>query len=120
MATTNPDNALLRQYVELQQRWESQQQPQQQAMGTGLLGGAIGGQLGQRIATNGTDTVQQYDTITTTTDDYSPAYLPTPWKQGTRDYGVVNFYRINEARNDKMSSEPLDELRIKVAKWLYN
>jgi len=118
MATTNPDNALLRQYVELQQRWESQQQPQQQATGTGLLGGAIGGMFA-----NGTNLAQQYDP-TTTVVDY-PQYLQPMSYSGGFDASLskrtIKFNRINEVveiAEGRKVSEPLDELRIKVAKWL--
>lgn len=52
--------------------------------------------------------------------NYFPWQLESDWKQGSRDYGAFNFYRVNEQCNTNMIMEPLDELRIKVAKWLYN
>lgn len=43
--------------------------------------------------------------------DFPPAVI-NPIKK------IIKFFRINEAVHEGMELEPLDELRIKVAKWL--
>lgn len=70
---------------------------------------ALGGQLGSAMGETG---------ITTTgTEFYSPQFK-------NPDRRTIKFHRINQKvelpEGAISETEPLDELRIKVAKWLYN
>jgi len=91
--------ALLGQYAQRQA---------QQASRASALGGILGG--------TSTDTAD----IEQSLQQYVPLYpspLPTP------RHRLIKFFRINEKvelSEGEMIKEPLDELRIKVAKWLNN
>ena len=130
MPTTVVPNELLLQYQELQQqRYTSlyqqlaQHPPMAQSLyqriGAGMLGSALGG-YGTGSST-GTQGWQQAYQLPLTQMAY-----PTP--MGKSNYRqTIRFNRINEVveingenLEDERFSEPLDELRIKVATWLYN
>ena len=100
-------------YLKLQQQAYAPIATQQGLMGGLLgLGNALGGWSGANYAS--TQYYQQYATQS----------IPNP---SFGNYGILEFHRINRKvsiseRNivDGRFEEPLDELRIKVSRWLDN
>ena len=72
---------------------------------------------------NGVDPLQYWRGGITTDDVETTQFQPVKFgKQSSRS--TIKFHRINEvielAEGAQQYMEPLDELRMKVAKWLYN
>jgi len=108
------DKELLRYYQTLAQQ-QIQAPPLAQSpyqgIGIGMLGSALGG---------------WGNAATSTTQDWQQAYQQPvlPVSMGKQHYRqTIKFNRINEVvemRECDNFVEPLDELRVKVATWLYN
>lgn len=119
---------LLAQHQDAMIRQQSQQQAQQQAgLGLGVLGG-IGQALSGGAAFNGTSTTPfpQADIKDFFESQRIRKPMTAPFNpRRSHNSRMTKFYRINEEvsmgemdRADKF--DPVDELRIKVANWLYN
>ena len=93
---------------QLQQLYTQLQQAQQR----GLLS-ALGG-VGSAL----------WSTRSTQPEPYSNQFQPQPYSvfKVPDKHRMIKFFRVNEKVEvpEGAVNEPLDELRIKVAKWLYN
>ena len=101
---------------QLAQRQLAQRQlvPYSLQMQSGTQGGMLGSVSSDWGTTTSTQGMQQI---------YQTAFQPQQYSYKTDYNRTLHFYRINERvsyNEGQIISEPLDELRIQVAKWLYN
>ena len=115
-------NGLLQSYQQQAQQMAQQQVAIPQGLSAGLLGsgfGAIGNAVGWYSISA---TPEAYLSGTNAPQSWQQVHLgPPQWKNPYNR--LKRFFRINEEiqyNEGQIISEPLDELRIKVAEWLYN
>ena len=90
---------------------------QQSGLSGGLLGGAVGSALWSTRSTRPEPYSNQFQPQAYQLLPQAYQLLPTP------QHRMIKFFRVNEkveVPEGATINEPLDELRIKVAKWLYN